>query len=82
MSSGTAAVASKMLSPVSHQESSKVSPLDHATTHIEYLEMTQLQLQTRPRQAEDETACLRQCVISLSTIDRSTHVIHVGSTRR
>ena len=82
MSSGTANVASKMFSPVSNQESSKVSPLDHATTHIEYVEMTHQQLQTRLRQAENEITCLRQYVHFSSAIDRSTHVIYVGSTRR
>jgi hypothetical protein len=39
--------------PISNQKSSKVSLLDHATTHTEYLEMTQQQLQMRLQQAEN-----------------------------
>jgi hypothetical protein len=79
MSSGTVTVALRTLSPSLTR--SRASLLDRATTYIKYLEMTQEQFQMRLQQAENETARLRQCVISLSIIDCSTHVIHVGSTR-
>ena len=47
--------------PVSNQKSSKVSLLDHATTHIKYLEMTQQQLQARLQQVENEISHLHHC---------------------
>ena len=47
MSSGTAVVASWMLSPSLTRSPARFFFSDRATTHIKYLKMTQQQLQTR-----------------------------------
>lgn len=46
--------------PSSNQKSSKVSLLDRAVSHIRYMEMTRVTLQTRLNAAEMETQRLRQ----------------------
>jgi hypothetical protein len=68
--------------PIFNQKSSKVSLLDHATTYTEYLEMTQQQLQMRLQQAENVITRLHQYIHFSSTIDCSTHTIHVGSSHQ